>query len=138
VLAFFASLVPTLTSLAAAAWFLVDQSRYAHEHRVRSRVESGIDEHMRRDSQDRQEVLSRIGLPDAKDRQRDADERGRYRAMLLRANGVTTRATKHVEHQVNVTMSGPVLTRAELVRQWLVLGGAVAGVLLLALSLSEA
>lgn len=121
VLAFLAALVPIAGSLWAAGWFLVEQAEVRREYRVRMRVAAMVDA--------RRAANGRIRDPQRIDRARRELEE--FRALMLRVNGIDPRHGSYTAMDVEAAMTARVVHTGELRRQWLVLGSAVIGLVLL-------
>lgn len=119
-----AAIVPIIGSLWAGCWFLADQMEARREHRVRIRVAEMVAEKHR---EVREQNLRW-------DRSNAANERiHEFGEKMLRANGIEPGTTSYTDIEVGASMRTPVAPRSELMRQWLVIGSALLGVLFLAL-----
>lgn len=112
-LTFLAALIPITGSLYVAATVLVEQSRLAHERRVRVRL------------QDRKGLMQAAG---DSDNVASAMER-----RLLELNGISPEPASIGTVMIGASMSGPEMSEQSREGQWVLIFSAVAGVLLLAL-----
>lgn len=123
-----AALVPSFGALIVAGDVLVEQIRLRSERRVRYRIGDRV-EALRQRLMDETDVLH-IDVFEVK-RRCDARE-----TRLLNLNGIETPRPTYRDMDVEVAMSAPVLPTRETVRQWILLGSALAGIVLLGVALA--
>ncbi|MCM3614381.1 hypothetical protein M3672_07995 [Microbacterium enclense] len=128
VLGFLAALVPIIGSLWAGAWFVADQIEARREYRVRMRVAEMVEERTQRSYE------MPWGSRERERAERDAREFG---DVMLRVHGVSLSRASYRSMAVEAAMDRPVETASEVRRQWLVIGSAVVGLVLLALDVAR-
>jgi hypothetical protein len=126
-----AALVPILGAIYAAASYLMQQARAAHEYRVRRRLMPMRDERYHRLLPLEMKRYERMGIPFDMDlflhRLDLTDE------VLYRANGISP-PPRYRTHALNAAMSTPLLSLEERRRQWILLISSAVGVVLLAVA----
>lgn len=103
---------------------------------MRMRIERAVDQHAETYAEGLREVFARIGQSVPVDHSRDRAEIKRFRHMLL-ANAGYSDPVAYAANRVVTQMAGPIPSKLDQRRQWWVLAGAAAGVILLALSKGE-
>lgn len=122
-LTFFAAAVPICASLLVAGLALTEQRRLAWERQIRYRVGLWTWEYL----EDRhREARSHGNFGAAK---KAADE---FEARMLSHYGITNARPTYLDADTDIAMSAPLVSRTEKGRQWLLLIGSAAGVVLLA------
>ncbi|SDG22087.1 hypothetical protein [Microbacterium sp. 77mftsu3.1] len=121
VLAFLAALVPTITSLGVAVWYLTDAISHRALRRRRYELSEKLEE---ASAASRRRNDPNLNMDQ---RMKDlAEEQNRLRREAGLPAGLSIR-----DHQIDAEL-GRALPVAEIVRQLVLIGGAVAGIILLA------
>lgn len=126
-----AALIPIVTSLGAAGSFLAEQANTRDEQRRRYRIAVLVEALRQKiDAEDR--VAENGGWsPDAQAR-KDLQV-ARLSKRLHEANGIERANATYRDEAIRASMSKPVEPLSEVSRQWMVLMGAMLGVVFLAL-----
>lgn len=130
VLAFFAAVIPSSVALVVAIWWMREQSRLRYERRVREKVQV-LTNDLTRDV----EATRRLRGITSND-----PEYWECNQMILRVEhewlswyGVPITRPTFGRFDIDISMSGPTVRTSEIVRQWLLICSALAGIVLLAL-----
>lgn len=127
-LSILAAVIPSIGALLVAGDVLMEQARLRHERRVRYRISYRVEALQKRLQGDPD--FKKKGFSAIRSRCEELE------GLLLRLNGLPTTMPTFRDTGVSSAMSGPLLPGRETVRQWILLGSALAGLVLLAADLA--
>ncbi|MDN3309574.1 hypothetical protein QWJ90_01380 [Microbacterium oryzae] len=124
-LSLLAALIPTLGGLFVAGSVLIQQSRAAHEHRVRSRISPRLEANHQR-------LLARARAHDLTYDEVSAKQE-EYERELLALNGIHARRPTYRDVDIAMNMAVPLMPARERLHQWILLTTSTLSLILLAI-----